>query len=291
MTRPLITQIIEKLKDVRSFKSVADEFNMSSTTVIRIFDYVSYSNRPLSTVVSIDEFRGNTNGEKYQSIITDPVGKKIIDILPTRYLVDLKSYFSDLHTDDTKVFVSDMWSPYATVCKCFFRKARHVVDKFHVVRQVSWAFEAIRKQEQKKFSDYRRKYFKRSKSLLTKAYSKLTDNEKIQIGIMLQSSEQLLRAYVLKEGFYKIFYSKDREEAKSKLNRWILEADSSGIKKFEECAKTMMHWNSEILNYFDNRYTNGYTEGVNNKIKVIKRVSYGYRNFGRFRNRLLHIFS
>ena len=56
------------------------------------------------------------------------------------------------------------------------------------------------------------------------------------------------------------------------------------------CAKTMQNWYRGILNTFDCPYTNGFTEGINNKIKVLKRNAYGYRNFERFRKRILHVF-
>ena len=75
------------------------------------------------------------------------------------------------------------------------------------------------------------------------------------------------------------------------MNEWILNAQNSGLPDFEKCADTMRNWCSGILNSFSVPYTNGFTEGCNNKIKVLKRNAYGYKNFNRFRNRILHIFS
>ena len=63
------------------------------------------------------------------------------------------------------------------------------------------------------------------------------------------------------------------------------------IPQFEKCADSMQNWLTGILNSFSSLHTNGFTEGCNNKIKVLKRNAYGYKNFGRFRNRILHIFS
>lgn len=86
--------------------------------------------------------------------------------------------------------------------------------------------------------------------------------------------------------------SKNYERAfraeKAFLN-WIKYAGSVGIKEFESCINTFRNWNKEILNAFKYGYTNGKTEGYNSKIKVLKRISYGLRNFNRFRNRILHI--
>ena len=67
--------------------------------------------------------------------------------------------------------------------------------------------------------------------------------------------------------------------------------ENCGLEPFEKCAGTMCNWFTEITNSFDINIINGFTEGCNNKIKVLKRNAYGYRNFNLFRNRILHIFS
>ncbi len=83
MTNRLSAYVINKLREVYSFTSVAQEVNLSVSTIIRIFDHITYTNTAMPKVLSIDEFKGNTGGEKYQCIITDPCNKKIIDIFPT----------------------------------------------------------------------------------------------------------------------------------------------------------------------------------------------------------------
>ena len=75
------------------------------------------------------------------------------------------------------------------------------------------------------------------------------------------------------------------------MSEWINSALDCGIERFVKCAKTMINWLPGILNSFSTSITNGFTEGCNNKIKVLKRNAFGYRNFKRFRNRILHIFS
>jgi len=291
ITNRLSAYIINKLGDVMSFTSVSREVNLSVSTVIRIFDLVSTPTFEMPNVLSIDEFKGNTNGEKYQCIITDPVNKRILDILPMRYKHYLSDYFKRLDRSKTKFFVSDMWATYQDIASTYFKNATYVIDKFHFIRQVIWAFEAVRKEEQAKFSDTRRKYFKRSKSLLNKQYKHLNDEEKQQIDIMLYASSRLLTAYSLKEQYFEFLNSENSKIAKEKLARWVLLAENSGIKSFTNCSKTMQNWSTGILNSFDCPYTNGFTEGVNNKIKVLKRNAYGYRNFDRFRKRILHIFN
>lgn len=172
MTNRLAAYVIRSLQEIGSMKSVAKLANISQHTVARIFDQVEYFNKELPKVLSIDEFRGNAGGEKFQCIITDPENKKVLDILPNRKTEDLTGYFLSFK-DRKKVqyFVIDMSGPYRSLAKSLFPKAKIIADRYHVVRQVIWAFENVRKNEQAKFHDARRKYFKRSRKLLLKNLS------------------------------------------------------------------------------------------------------------------------
>lgn len=294
MTNRLCAFIINRLSDERSFTSVAKEVNLSVTTVIRIFDNVSYPKSKLPVALSIDEFKGNTWGEKYQCILTDPVNGIVLDILPNRYDYYLADYFNKYpksERDKVSFFVSDMWKPYSAVSDIWFRNATQIVDKYHWIRQVIWAFERIRKDEQKKLDPKLRKYFKKSRSLLIKKYDFLKPEEKQQVDVMLYYSVNISRAHFYKEQFLKILDYDNSDSAKKSLIEWINNAENCGLKPFEKCAKTMQNWYTGIINSLSYTITNGFTEGCNNKIKVLKRNAYGYKNFKRFRNRILHIFS
>ena len=285
----------EKLREVYSFTSIARELKLSTSTIIRYFDLVSYSKpKELPNVIAIDEFKGNADNEKYLGIITDPEHGIVLDILPTRKNHYLSHYFSQYTPDernDVNIFISDMWKPYSDISSVFFKKAIYVVDKYHWIRQVMWAFENVRKSEQKKFNASHRRYFKRSKSLLNKHFDSLDEQQKNQVNVMLYASPTLSRAYSYKDDFLNIICCKSREEAQKELIKWINSASVCDIEPFQKCAKTLLTWINGILNSFTTQYTNGFTEGCNNKIKVLKRNAYGYRNFNRFRNRILHIFS
>jgi transposase len=146
MTNRLAVYVISLLKEVRSLKSVAETSNLSQTTVARIFDHVAYSNTSLPKVISLDEFRGNAGGEKFQCILTDPEHKKVLDILPNRKTEDLTGYFLKYKDrQNVKNVVMDMSGPYRSLAKCLFPKAKIIADRYHVVRQVIWAFENVRK--------------------------------------------------------------------------------------------------------------------------------------------------
>ena len=293
-TNRLSAHIIDKLKKLITFSDVAKEVNLSITTVMRTFDLVSYAPRRLPTALSIDEFKGNTNKEKYQCIITDPVNKVVLDILPKRYESYLTKYFLKFdkkERDKITAFVSDMWKPYSSLATKLFKNAEQIVDKYHWIRQVFWAFDGVRKDVQKELGKDYRIYFKHSRKLLFKRFNELDDEQKQQVNVMLALSPTLYTAHFYKEDFLKILDCNDRDSAKSALSEWINCAFDCGIERFKKCAQTMINWLTGILNSFSTTVTNGFTEGCNNKIKVLKRIAFGYQNFHRFRNRILHIFS
>ncbi len=101
----------------------------------------------------------------------------------------------------------------------------------------------------------------------------------------------LSTAHFYKEVFLRILEYKDRDAAKKSIPEWINGAFNCGIPQFERCAKTMSNWITGILNSFSSHITNGFTEGCNNKIKVLKRNAFGYRNLKLFINLILNIFS
>jgi transposase len=292
MTSRLVSLIVEKMRSTHSMSSIADECNVSVHTITRVFNYVNYSFKHMPSVLSIDEFKGNAGKKKYQCIITDPKNKKVLDVLEGREQHILTEYFKDFKDrKNVKYFVMDMWKPYKDLAETFFKNSTIVIDKYHFIRQVIWAFERVRKSEQKKFASVRRKYFKRSRFLLLKRMKKLNEEELQAVEVMLKTSPKLNDAYMLKEKFYEFIDSPDLESAKRNLKAWYLFVGTCNVPEFDECVKTINNWEKYILNSFTCPYTNGYTEGVNNKIKVLKRNAYGVRNFKRFRNRILHVMS
>ena len=84
-----------------------------------------------------------------------------------------------------------------------------------------------------------------------------------------------------------IWWSKTKSEAKRALGRWLWLVDKAGLEEFKNCRLTFSRWFEAITNIIKYQVTNGFTEGINNKIKVLKRVSYGIKTFKILRNRVL----
>lgn len=290
--RCVCKQVIDKLRDVRSMSSVAKEFNISTSTVMRYFNLVSYPKLTItSNVIGIDEFKGNTGGFAYNLIITDPKNHCVLDVLKTRDLEYLKTYIKPLNKRDCIEYITqDMYEPFRLLSKSRFPNAKIVADKYHYSRQITWAIENVRKKEQKRMQKEERLFFKHSKKILLKRKEQLTDEEKNILYAMLSHSYDLEKAYQLKQAFDDFVNATTYEEAKKELEIWIEMAKESHLKEFNAAITAFTNWKEEICNSKLVQYTNGYTEGCNNKIKVLKRNTYGYRNFERFRNRILHIF-
>lgn len=291
-TQRTTLNILNELSDVKSYNSVAKNYDLSKSTVIRIFDNISYPKpKELPRVLGIDEFKGNTGKSKYNAILTDLEHGKVIDILRTRNKVDLITYFKEYDRSKVEYLVSDMYGVYKDIAKTFFPKATYIIDRYHWVRQCIWAFEAVRKDIQKEVSKEFRIYFKHSRHILIKHANKLKEEELERVNVMLFASPNLSNAYYLKEQLYAISEEPDISKRRALLKQWIRDARDSEIPSFKRCAETFARWFEPIVNSLNHPYSNGFTEGCNNKIKVLKRNAFGLSKFKRFRNRILYCMS
>ena len=297
-----------------SIKYIAKENNVSSGSVRNILknamsEYPEHI-RLLPRVISFDEFKADTKEGKYAFILNDPIHKKTLDILPSRKKEYLNQYFTYCENrHSVEYVVSDMYEPYLLVTQIMFPKAKYVVDRFHYTRYIMEALDKIRIRLQKEYGynskEYRMLKNKKNITLLRKysndidwwTYTKRYQN-KHMVDILkydlreqlLDINEELKQGYVLKELFLDLLSYSDYEHAEEEIKEWIDVSKGCGLKEFEDASKTIENWLPYIVNSFiDKRFSNGYTEGLNNKIKVIKRVAFGYKNFRFFRLRLLYI--
>ena len=176
---------------------------------------------------------------------------------------------------------------FRRVAKICFPQATVVADKYHVIRQVYWALENVRKNEQKQLSKNLRKYFKRSRGLLMKKSDKLTVEEMNNLALMFEIAPRLADAYRLKNEFLSVIRSESSAVGRQRLADWLFSVELMDLSEFCDCTKAYHNWATEILNSMDVPWTNGFIEGCNNKTKVLKRVCYGMRNFNNFRKRIL----
>lgn len=266
--------------------------------------------KTLPQVISLDEFAAHTSYGKYALIINDPIKKRTLDILPSRKKKYLMSYFTKVENrGNVKYIIGDMYETYLIVTKAMFKNAKYIVDKFHFIRYIMDALDNIRIRLQDKYGYNSREYKllknKKNVSLLRKRYIDINWYVYVKryekgryvyklpkniLNEILSLDDELNRGYDLKELFLDIVNNSSYETAESDLLIWMDLCKESKIPEFIEASKTIENWLEYIVNSFiDKRFNNGYTEGLNNKIKVIKRNAYGYKNFDFFRLRLLYI--
>ena len=280
----------------KTFKETGETYGSSSSTIVRRFDRISNSEiRPvekLPAVIAIDEYKGDTREGKYQLIIADGITKKPLDILPNRYKNTIKHYLQK-HGDQVQVVIMDMSHSFKSAVQSALGRPVIVADRFHFCRYIYWALDSVRRRVQKEFHSYDRKKCKRMKHVFHKASDRLTEEDRWHLHRYLDMSEELKKAYELKESFREWFVqakeagSKDLGTVKQGLREFYQLVQNAGIPEMAKAITTLQNWQTEILNSFVYGYSNGFLEGINNSTKVLKRNAYGFRNFSRFRAKIL----
>lgn len=285
--------VIDKLRSLVSQSDVSKQTNVSPSVISKMLPYLAVTNSTLPRVLCIDEFKGNTGHYKYQVALINGETHEVVDILECRqkhFLCDYFKKFSQDQLDNVKYFITDLWETYKDIAFTYLRKAKIVADHFHFARYACNAVNQIRISVQKKLPKTERIYFKHSRKLLLSRKCNLkTDKQKDELSyIFINYSEDLRIAYREKEELLDIIHSTDSSEIKIKsFSEWIKRNLESPVSQLRDCAKTYQHWYTEIKHSLEVPYSNGVTEGFNNKIKVLKRVSFGMRNFKNFKARIL----
>ena len=312
LSLPLKLNILEDLKEDMSFTTIARKRNVSIQTVIDIFEsYVSFDRVPFGEVLCMDEFKNLKHSKgKYAFVMYDPNAHAINDILPDRIqgTIDDYLYKVDWHEKDkVKYVVTDMNESYRTIIHKHFKNATHIIDCFHFLRYVEDALNSVRIRIQGLFKDTDKEYkiLKKNWRILSayyidvegeNIYNHIQKKDTSATQILIDAScvhKDIEEAYNLTQEFLYGVRTVKYEEASKWMDDWIKKIKESTCKEFVDLAGMFINWKIEIINSFirfgDKRLHNGYLEGINNKIKVIKRISYGYSNFSHFRNRIMYM--
>jgi transposase len=190
-----------------------------------------------------------------------------------------------------------MWDGYMTAIEEFIAAhddvtARLVIDRFHVAQQYREDFDDLRKQELRRLkktlpAETYEQDCKGTLWLLRKNHAALDDNERVRLRRLLAYSEPLHQAYTLREELTAIFnQNQTLPVAERRLSAWVRKVQASDLDCFDGFIKTLSaHW-QPILNYFEERVTSGFVEGLNNKIKTLKRRCYGIKKVSTLFQRL-----
>ena len=286
-----------------SESDIARRHQVSHSTVNRIihsfYESQSLNFNSLPENLCFDEFKSVKSAEGHMSFIfCDADTKQIIDIIEDRRLSSLQTYFKRYTKEArsrVKHIVIDMYAPYISLIKELFPHAKIVIDKFHLVQHISRALNKTRIRFMKQFKKHSRK-FKRYWRLFLKSHTLLNTTtyrsvycfkqpmREIDIlNFLLDLSPELKATYDLYQDLLFALQTKNLERF-----HHLLQAKYPLISpEFQTAFQTFKTYQSYIENTLTTSYTNGPIEGINNKIKVIKRIAFGYRSFYHFKSRIL----
>lgn len=174
----------------------------------------------------------------------------------------------------------DLWEPYRQAVAMALPEAAIVADKFHVVALVGRALREVHGQRRQRGS---------VASLLQRGAERLRPDEQTRLEGALNDSPALRTAWASKEALRRVYRCATMAEASEALDAWFRQAEASGLAPFRRAARSLRRWRTEILNYWRYPITNAVVEGKHNRVKVIKRRAYGYRNDRTFLLRILNL--
>ena len=241
--------------------------------------------------LGIDEFALKKGHDSFALAISDLETGRVITVLPDRKKESLEAYFATWTAPQRAGVleaVMDLWEPYAQAVAASLPNACIVADRFHVMKNLNDQVTSARREIQRNLPEDTKQTLKGCRWLLVRNHDDLSATDKDKLEAMFCVSSSLGQLHALKEDFRSIFETDlTPEEAAPKLEAWTLAVEKSGLSKLSKFVAMLRNRWDHILNYFRHRLTSGMVEGLNNKVKVIKRCAYGFGNFEHFALRIL----
>ena len=274
-----------------SWKETAESFRTSWDTVCHAVQFVvdwGLAHRTLGPIsaIGVDEIQ-YAKGHKYLTLVyqIDPDLTRLLWIGQERTVETFQRFFAMLGTElssNIQFVCSDMWKPYLHVVRERCSQALHILDRFHIVAKMNEALDDVRAAESHKMAqDGHEPLLKKSRWCILKRKANLTAQQKFRLRDLLRYNLQTVRAYLLKEDFQRFWDYNSPTWAGKYLDFWCQETMRSRIEPMKKIAKTLRAHRELILNYFKakKQFSSGVVEGLNNKVKVTMRKSYGFRTF------------
>lgn len=290
----IVRQVLEN-----DIKSVAERNNVTPEeieTMLKDAYHQLNHEKPIGLKrLGIDEIALIKGQGKYCAVLVDLDQGKLIEMISDRRKEKIAEVLASWGTEvllQIEEVSIDLWIPYKNLVEELMPNAQVVADRFHVMKQVNTELDNQRKKEKREAekidcqSDKEQMLsgLSKSKYALLKNEDNLTEEQKDKLEQVKQVSPTLGKMHQLKEELRMIFQKPiDWLAALFELGNWFV----SARQYYPESQNTILRWFDEIIAYFDHRTTNGIVEGINNKLKLIKRSAYGFRNFENFKIRSL----
>ncbi len=235
--------------------------------------------------LGLDE-KSYSNGQKYISVLSDPVSKCVLDIIDGRKTDDaqelLSLTLSPSQLDNIELIAMDMWKPYMNAAEDIISQADIVHDKFHTAKYLNKAVDEVRKKEVKE-----QEILKNNKYLFLKNQENWTEAQSMKFEEINQINLATSQAWKIKENFKEIYNQGRKQLCLNYFEKWHINVLEADIKPMIKVADTLLRHLKGIVNSAVTDITNSTAENLNSQIQVVKSVARGFANVEGYRNAIL----
>jgi transposase len=269
-------------------KAVAELEHLHETTVkdldkLYMRKQVERAGMPAPRAIGIDEI-AIRKGHNYRVVVSDlERGRPIWVGGQGRTEADIDRFFAALGPRKTariELAAMDMWKPFRSSLNRHAPKARVIFDKFHIMRHLGDALDQVRRSEYRRLAGKDRAFIKGQRYTLLAHRENLSHDGRASLRKLLRANKRLNVAYLLKESFGQLWDYQTEGWARAFFERWKQALRWQRLKPYRKFAKMIdRHWDG-IASYCrpENKVSLGLVEGLNNKIRVLQRRAYGYRD-------------
>jgi transposase len=284
-----------------SWQETAEVFN---TTWGRVYDAVRWvvewglEHRELDNVeaIGVDEVQFG-KGHNYLTLVyqIDAGMRRLLYVGPDRTAITLLRFFHDMGRDwcgGIKFVCSDMWKPYLKVIAKKLTGAMHILDRFHIVAQLNKAIDQVRREEVRRLkSEGYENVLSKARYCFLKNPENLTDGQSARLRDVLKYDLKSVRGYLLKQSFQLLWTYTSPHWACWFLRKWCNKAMRSKLEPVKKFVGTIRRHEALILNWFKARkaFSSGVVEGLNRKVNLITRKSFGFRSRKALQIALFHV--
>jgi transposase len=270
-----------------SWSETASVFKTSWESVYRSVQWVvqwGLEHRDLHgiTAIGVDEL--HVGNRQFITILyqIDEGMRRILGIAPGKSKESMQELIEELgeHVASIRFVCSDMSQAYRSVIAAMLGESVHILDRFHIVQNLNKAIDQVRNQEAKELSRTGSNPLKGSKYCFLKKPKNLTGEQKLRLKDLIALGLKTVRAYQLKEMFQALWAYESPAWAGKFLRAWCDRAGRSRLAPVQRFARTLRQNEALILHWFEakKQFSSGVVEGMNRKINLITRKSYGFRS-------------
>ena len=280
---------VKELCEIMTLQEVADHLDLDWKTVKAIdkeFLQQEYRKTDYTGLrfLAVDEI-AYAKYHKYLTIVIDYETGRVVWIGEGRSKETLQEFFNHMPKEakeNIKAIAMDMWEPFAQAVKESCPTAAIVYDFFHIVANYNKVITRVRRNEYHKASKEDKRVIKGSRWILLKNPENLKETDKPRLKDLLAKNESLAKVYILKDELKAIWTYKDKDRMALALDNWCELALETKLPELKRFVKMLVRHKEGILNHATYPIHTSKLEGVNNKIKVLKRKAYGFHDLEYF---------